>query len=89
MISSIYKILPLAVFLLVGCHTRAKHHDMPPGFEIECDEGNGIYRAVYSDTHTELFTVSPLNSRQEAIDSAWAQYDWKKEKDSTRWKKCP
>ena len=69
--------------LFISC---SKHQNPPLGFKVQCDR-NGNFRAVYSDTEVELFTLSDLKSRGAAVDRAWQQYEFEKIKHD--WKDCP
>jgi hypothetical protein len=76
----------LVAFFVVGC--ESSHKEAPPGFDILCD-GKGHYIAEYSNTHTRLrgYSINNLNpftwdnndwsnSKQRAINEAWAQYEF-------------
>lgn len=65
-----------------GAEKDTKYKTPPPGWEIVTD-GNGNWGAKFPGGYFVIehgLRRNPLASEQEAIDRAWAQYDYEQEK---------
>ncbi len=75
--------IALAVGLVTGC---SQHKVAPEGWSIVTD-GRGNYTWVDSDGYQSF--LQEYDSKSEAIDSAWRQYEYRLEHQPKVWTKAP
>lgn len=68
---------------VVGCGNRTTHNDSPPGFSIVCN-GQGLYGVNWGGYIIEDAYGIQMKTRQQAIDRAWDQYDYKNSESDKR-----
>lgn len=77
---------------LAGCQGQDSPVDPPPGYSIVCNE-DGHYGikmpSGYIIAYPNLDPDEPMKTKQEAVDRAWAQYNFAPRPEKVqKWKTC-